>query len=90
MNYIQNIKVALKKQPEMEGCEDELLDLYTLLVLVKGQETTASDIHDAWAVWQNRMYASHRSIVPFENLPADMQELDKPYKNAVARVSSIE
>lgn len=60
-----------------------LLDLYTLLVLVKGEETTLKDVHDAWAVWRNRTDPTHRSIVPFQDLPLATQELDRTYVEAI-------
>lgn len=60
-----------------------LLDLYTLLVLVTGEETTLKNVHDAWAVWSNRTDPTHRSIVPLEDLPPATQELDRTYVEAI-------
>jgi len=60
-----------------------LLDLYALLVLVKGEECTAGDIHDAWAVARTWSRPGHPDIVPFESLPERIQEYDVRYRDAV-------
>lgn len=64
---------------------DDLLRLYTLLALVKGSDTTLEDVHDAWAIWQQTTDATHRSLVPFDQLTQEVQELDRPYTEAIHR-----
>ncbi len=63
--------------------EERLLDLYTLLVLVKGEEVTLEDVHDAWAVWRSRTRRDHPSIVPFDDLTKEIQDYDAPYAEAI-------
>ena len=79
-NYIQQVRSAIAASIEVE---DDLLDLYTLVALLKGKETTLKDIHDAWAVWRNKTVPEHRSLIPFEKLSSEVQELDRPYMEAV-------
>jgi hypothetical protein len=81
MNYVGEVFYTLKMQ--LPGCAEELLDLYTLLAMTTGEDTTLENIHDAWAVWQNGIDPQHRSLVPFEELSKPVQELDRKYMEAV-------
>lgn len=84
--YVEAARAALlDASEESYESEDErrLLDLYTLLVMVKGEDVTLEDIHDAWAVWRSRTQADHDSIVPFSGLSAEVQSYDEPYAEAV-------
>ena len=84
MNYIQRIKSMLSKKLDIK---DDLLDLYSLLVLVKGTKCTLEDVHDAWAVWQNKYKSDHKSLIPFENLSPEVQGLDREYTEAIVEVA---
>lgn len=64
---------------------DDLLRLYTLLALVKGSDTTREDVQDAWAVWRQITNPAHSSLVPFDQLAPEVQELDRPYMDAIYR-----
>ena len=84
-NYVNEKLVRLEEI--LGGKYPELLDLYTLLVLVKGVGVSLKDVHDAWAVWKNRAIrngeiSEHKSLVIFEELTKEIQDLD--YKYAVA------
>lgn len=70
------------------GLYAELAQLYTLLVLVRGTGTTLRDVHDAWAVWRNVTAPEHRSLVPFDQLPVEVQELDRPFMDAIHLVAA--
>lgn len=61
---------------------------YALLCVAKGTETTARNVHDAWAVWAIQEYdGTHRSLVPFDQLSPEVQALDIPYRDAIRRVA---
>lgn len=66
---------------------DELLRAYALLVLVKGEEVTLADVHDAWSLWLSRTEPDHHSIVDFDELSPGVQELNRPYAEAIAEVA---
>lgn len=85
MNYIDEAREFLAK--ELPDLEESLLDLYTLLVLTQGVNTTRESVHDAWAVWRSRTDPKHRSVVPFGELCPDVQALDAPYADAIVRVA---
>lgn len=60
-----------------------LLRFYTLLVLIKGKDVTLEDVHDGWAVWRTLDRADHHSIIPFDDLAEFVQEMDRPYAEAI-------
>ncbi len=68
--------------------EDDLLDLYLLLAFTKGIDTELIDVHDAWAIWRNKTAPEHRSLVPFNQLTQEVQELDRPYCESIQKVAA--
>ncbi len=52
-------------------------------MLSRGEATTREDVHDAWSVWQSRGDDTHRSLVPLDQLSADVQASDDPYVEAI-------
>lgn len=72
---------------EMPGEDPHLLRLYALLALVKGTDTTLRDVHDAWSLWRLATRSDHPSIVPFDELSPEVQELDRPYMEAIHRAA---
>lgn len=88
MNYIQSVQDKLDEKLKMRGTPYEgLLETYGLLVLTVGSKCTQKHIHDAWSVWQNLTQPEHRSLIPFEELTKEVQELDEPYRVAVVEVA---
>lgn len=85
VNYVQRIRDALTA--ELPTLKPDLADMYALLVLTKGVNTTLEDVHDAWSVWRNRTFPEHRSLIPFKELAVDVQELDRKYADAIVRVA---
>lgn len=63
--------------------EQRLLDLYTLLVLIKGEECSTEDVHDAWAVARQRERPDHRDLVPFDQLEESIATFDIPFRDAI-------
>lgn len=81
MNYVQTARGALAAS--LPDCDGDLLDLYTLLALTRGAETTLKDVHDAWAIWRDASNPLHKSLVPFDHLTVEVQELDRKYMEAI-------
>lgn len=71
----------------MPGEDSDLLRLYALLTLTQGQHTTLKDVHDAWSLWRHGTRPDHPSIVPFDQLTSEIQELDRPYMEAIHRAA---
>lgn len=84
-NYIEQVRADLAKRIDVEPA---LLDLYTLLAIVRGAQTTWEDVHDAWSVWANQTQPNHQSIVPFDELSKRVQEMDKEYADAIKATAS--
>lgn len=84
-NYVQEKIDALKERhPNMP---DELVDLYVLLAFVKGSDVTLEDVHDAWSVWKNRIRPDHRSLIPFDELTVEIQNLDQRYADSISSIA---
>ena len=63
------------------------LDLITLLVLVKGEECSAKDVYDAWAVARQRQHPpEYGGLLPF-NLLVDAEALYVPYRDAIRMIA---
>ena len=86
MNYIQKVKKILYKELGFD-IEDDLMNMYALLVLSKGQKCTMEDVHDAWSIWKNKKMPEHRSLIPFKELSKKVQEYDIEYMNAIINTS---
>lgn len=85
MNYIDQAKEELSKHIKVgKG----LTELYALLALVKGEETTLKDVHDAWAMninrtWDKAQFGEHFSMIPFEELKPETAEKDQRFVDAI-------
>lgn len=86
-NYIDKVRGHLK-QSIGDDCDSDLLDLYTLLVMVRGAHVTLEDVHDAWAIWQSNIDVGHLSLIPFDELAEEKKELDRKYADAIKRCAS--
>jgi hypothetical protein len=80
MNYIQTARGLLSKKIDVE---EDLLDLYTLLVFATGADTELAHVHDAWAIWRDRTDPTHKSLLPFSELSKETQELDRKFVEAI-------
>ena len=91
MNYLDELagEVAKEISPDVRPNADtsRLFRLYALLVLVKGTDVTAVDVHNAWSAWMLELDPGHRSIRPFEELDAGTQASDEPYVAAIRAVA---
>jgi hypothetical protein len=89
MDYLTVIAEAIRAEvpPEHRDGDDELFLIYALLVRAKGIETTAEDVHDAWATWKAIRGMPHDALVPFAQLSAEVQAQDAPFLSAIHRVA---
>ena len=56
---------------------------YAVLLRAKGEDVTASDVHDAWVAWMQPRDADHAALRPYAELPAEVRALDEPYLRAI-------
>lgn len=85
MNYIDEVKAEFSKHCQMGKA---MTELYALLALVKGEETTLADVHDAWAMnmnknWDREQFGEHYSMVPFEQLKPETAAKDQKFVDAI-------
>lgn len=85
MTYVEEVKAELSKHLKVgKG----LLDYYSLLVLLLGEDTTLADVHDAWSVniertWDKETLGAHRSVIPFDQLTPEIQAKDQKFVDAI-------
>lgn len=60
---------------------------YAVLLLAKGDDVTASDVHNAWVAWMAGREPNHEALVPFEQLDAEAAEMDDPFVEAIRAVA---
>lgn len=84
MNYIEQTKDLIRKNLRVGK---NLQDFYALLILIKGEDITLKDVHDAWAVNQNRIFPEHFSVKPFEELTEEVQNKDLYYLEKLKAVA---
>jgi hypothetical protein len=85
INYASKMIDAINY--ELPGLTPELAQLYSLLALVKGAETTLEDVHNAWAIWTTVVRGQHKSLIPFAELTSAIQELDREYMEGIHRAA---
>lgn len=89
MNYVDEVKAELGKHIKVgKG----LMNYYSLLVLLLGEETTLADVHDAWAVnindsWNKEEFGEHFSMVPFSELKPETAAKDQKFVDAIHKTA---
>ena len=90
MSYLTELANAIMDEldPDVLPSEDTdaLFRIYAVLALAKGRDVTAEDVHNAWVAWMSERDASHSSIKPYAELPADVQAQDQPFADAIRAV----
>lgn len=91
MNYIDEVRQELAKHIT---CGKGLMRVYSLLVLVKGEETTLKDVHDAWALninetWDRESNGEHWSLIPFDQLKHETQIKDQRFVDAIHKTARV-
>jgi hypothetical protein len=82
------IRESLPAQVDVPKDSHGLFILYALLVRTRGTQTSARDVHDAWSAWMSDRDPTHDSLVPFEELPPEIQSEDLPFLQAIHAVAS--
>lgn len=93
MTYLDDVASAIRAEvpsdvmPEEDDL-DQLFRVYALLARTKGQATTVTDVHDAWATWMLGRGEDHESIKPFDHLDRATKREDEPFLRAIHKVAS--
>jgi hypothetical protein len=85
--YLEEVVAAIRKHLPADklpvGDSAGLMLLYAVLLRAKGGSVTQSDVHDAWSAWMSGQNPAHESLVPFSNLPREVQEEDEVFARAI-------
>jgi hypothetical protein len=87
MRELNYVEIVCNKLHSLLKLDDDLAELYALLLFSKGIATTLEDVHNAWAIWQNVSRPTHKSLIPFKDLTLEVQELDRKYMEAIHKVA---
>lgn len=90
LNYMEKYVEGVRDEALLYGREAEpLVMLYALLAKAKGEDVTDIDVHDAWSLWTAyvRNNPDHPSNIPFSQLDPSVQDMDKPYTEAIRKVA---
>lgn len=85
MNYFDTISAKLREH--LPDADIRYVRVYTLLVLVKGEDTTMEDVHDAWSFVTTSQRPDHKSLIPFDELTVEVQEYDRKYMDIIHTVA---
>lgn len=66
----------------------QLFRLYALLVHVKGELVTASDVHDAWSSWMLGRGMDHAALRPYSDLDEETRKEDEPFLRAILTIAA--
>ena len=91
-NYIDDWAEAIHNASPPERDEwdwRQLYRYYAVLLLAKGDAVTDRDVHNAWAAWAAENRPDHSNLVPFGVLSKSIQDLDKPYTEAIREVARM-
>lgn len=69
------------------GYEIILYRMYAVILLSKAENTALEDVHNCWSAWQAALDPNHRSLIPFNDLTKEVQDLDKPYQVAILKIA---
>lgn len=86
-NYLVQLATRIRGAVEADVAvpedSEDLFLAYALLLRAKGSEVTAQDVHDAWVTWMVVRDPTHPSLVPFDELPPEVQSEDLPFLKAI-------
>ncbi|MFF1874464.1 hypothetical protein [Streptomyces sp. CB03911] len=87
MTYLDHladlIRSCLPSTATPPADSDDLFRIYAVLLRSKGEQVTDEDVHDAWSAWMQSVNATHRALVPFQELSAETRAFDTPYAEAI-------
>lgn len=90
-SYLDKIAVELRRTADPDAAiSDEDLPLYRIyavLLLAKGQDVVAEDVHNAWAAWASEHEPKNPNLLPFKELSLRVQRKDQSYVDAIHQVA---
>jgi hypothetical protein len=91
VNYLDKIAAEIQRSADPEALPPDedlpLYRLYAVLLLAKGQDVTAEDVHNAWAAWASEHEPASQHLRPFKELSLRVQRKDEVYVDAIHQVA---
>ncbi len=91
MNYLDKIAAEIQRTANPEAIPPDedlpLYRLYAIVLLAKGQDVTAEDVHNAWVAWASEHDPESRHLLPFKELSLPVQRRDETYVEAIRKVA---
>jgi len=91
VNYLSEIArdIANELPDELVPVDDAdgLMLVYALLCCTLGVDVSRRHVHDAWTAWMACRGQEHESMVPYDQLPRDVQLEDEPFAEAIRGVA---
>jgi len=84
---LQAHSVVPKAPLSMPENDRGLFLIYAVLALSVGEDVTGEDVHNAWAAWISIQRKNHQALQPYEELSAEEQERDEPFRVAIQEVA---
>lgn len=93
MNYLDKIAAEIQRTVDADATPPDedlsLYRLYSVLLLAKGQEVTAEDVHNAWIAWASDHDPESRHLLPFKELSLSVQRKDDQFVDAIHQVAAL-
>ena len=90
-SYLDKIAAEIRRTADPDAAASDadlpLYRLYAVLLLAKGKETTAEDVHNAWSAWASEHDPEHRNLLPFKELSLSVQRKDNFYIDVIHQVA---
>ena len=87
MSYIDDIAAKIKAAVPASNLPHEetkgLFRIYAVMLLAKGEGVTREDVHNAWVAWKSEHGPQHASLIPSDQLRAEVAAEDDPFVRAI-------
>src|SRR6266511_1001358 len=92
-SYLDKIAAEIRRtaDPEAAASDEDLplYRLYAVLLLAKGQDVMAEDVHNAWAAWASEHEPESRNLLPFKELSLRVQRKDQLFVDVIHQVAKV-
>ena len=90
ISYLDSISSVIREELHESSSDSTpagLVRLYAVLLLAKGREVNADDVHNVWSAWMQLTEPDHRDIRPFDELDEQTKAADAPFVAAIRRAA---
>lgn len=91
--YLDKIAIEIQRTADPNTVPRDadlpLYRLYAVLLLAKGQDVTAEDVHNAWAAWASEHEPENRNVLPFKELSLRVQRKDQLYVDVIHQLAAV-